>query len=66
MGGTAPGKGDKTHLGFLVFNTVKEAKKQTRSTASAIYAPPPLAAAVINEATEAEVPLVLSIAEGVP
>jgi succinyl-CoA synthetase alpha subunit len=65
VGGVSPGKGGGTHLGLPVFNSCREAKAATGCDASVIYVPAPGAPAAIEEAVEAEIPLIICITEGI-
>src|SRR5690349_19427108 len=66
VGGTSPGKGGTTHLGLPVFDTVADARRKTGADASVIYVPPAGAADAICEAIDAEIPLIITITEGIP
>ena len=66
VGGVTPGKGDTTHEGIRVFNTVAQAVSEAGANASVIYVPPPFAADAILEAADAGIPLVVCITEGIP
>ena len=66
VGGVTPGKGGSQHLGLPVFNTMKDAMRETNADASVIYVPAPFAKDSILEAVDAGVKLVVCITEGVP
>lgn len=66
VGGVSPGKGGQTKEGFPLFNTVAEAVAKTGANASVIFVPPPAAADAILEAADANLPLIITITEGIP
>ena len=71
VAGTHPKKGGTNWNGangetLPIFTTVAEAKEITGADASVIYVPPAGAASAIEEAIDAEIPLIICITEGVP
>lgn len=66
VSGVTPDKGGEMHLGLPVFNTVKEAKKETGANASVMFVPAVAVKSAMKEAVEAELDLVVCIAAGVP
>lgn len=66
VGGVSPGKGGKQHLDRPVFNSVAEAMREVRPHATAVFVPALAAGKAIEEAVEAEVPLIVSVAEHIP
>ena len=61
-----PDRGDTYRVELPIFRTVGEAVAATGANASVVYVPPPFAADAIMEATDAGVPLVVCITEGIP
>src|SRR5215212_4646828 len=67
VAGVTPGRGGQTFEEKVpIFNTVKEAVRETGTNVSIIYVPAPFAADAIMEAAEAGIPLVVCITEGIP
>jgi succinyl-CoA synthetase alpha subunit len=66
VGGVTPGKGGTVHEGIPVFNTTFEAVRETGANAAMIFVPPPYAADSIIECIDAEIPLIITITEGIP
>jgi succinyl-CoA synthetase alpha subunit len=67
VAGVTPGRGGEKFEGKVpVFNTVREAVKETGANVSLIFVPPPGAADAILEAADAVCPLVICITEGIP
>ena len=66
VGGVTPGRGGSMHLGVPVYNTMREAVKETGADVSMIYVPPPFAADAILEAADSCVELIVCITECIP
>ena len=66
VGGTSPGKAGERVDGIPVFNTVKEAVRETGANTSVIFVPAPFAKDAMMEAADAGIRLIICITEGVP
>lgn len=66
VGGTSPGKAGERVDGIPVFNTVKEAVRETGANTSVIFVPAPFAKDAMMEAADAGIQLIICITEGVP
>ncbi|MFT4020110.1 MAG: succinate--CoA ligase subunit alpha [Acinetobacter sp.] len=66
VGGVTPNKGGTTHLDLPVFNTMKDAVRETQADASVIYVPAPYVLDSIVEAIDSGIQLIVVITEGVP
>ncbi|MDH5717880.1 MAG: succinate--CoA ligase subunit alpha [Spirochaetia bacterium] len=67
VGGVTPGKGgQKSEHGLPVFNSIKDAVKETGANATTIFVPPPFAADAVMEAVGASLELAVCITEGIP
>jgi len=66
VAGMTPGKGGTKIFDVPIFNTVEAAVKETGANASMVFVPPAFAADAIMEATDAGLPLIVCITEGIP
>ena len=66
VGGVTPGKGGTTHLGLPVYDTVREAIRETKADATAIYVPAKFASKAIHEALDSNIEIIICITEGIP
>ncbi len=66
VAGVTPGKGGQKHFGVPVFNSVKEAVEETGANASVLFIPAKFTPMGVYEAVDANVPVVITIAEHVP
>ncbi|KAI1807349.1 succinyl-CoA synthetase-like protein [Daldinia bambusicola] len=65
LGGVTPGR-EGEHLGLPVFPTVRKAVEVLKPDATGIYVAAHQAAGAIEEAIEAEIPLIVAVAEHIP
>ena len=66
VGGVTPGKGGGEACGLPIFDSVRDAVRETGANASAVFVPPPGAGDAILEAAEAGIGLIVAITEHVP
>lgn len=66
VAGTSPKSGGSEHLGVPVFTNIKEAKENIDFDATVMFVPATALKNAVKEVVEAEIPLAVSIADGVP
>lgn len=66
VGACAPGKAGNTFLSKPVFGGIQDAKKELKPDVVSVFVPAKAAADAIIECVEAEIPLVVAYAEGIP
>ncbi|TVR67884.1 MAG: succinate--CoA ligase subunit alpha [Spirochaetaceae bacterium] len=66
VAGVTPGKSGQKLDEIPVYGTVSEARKDHRIDATVIFVPARFAAAAVREAADADIPLIITITEGVP
>ena len=66
VAGVTPGKGGVSVENVPVYNTVREAKEKHNANAVVVFVPPRAMKTAAQESIESGIPLVITIAEGVP
>jgi succinyl-CoA synthetase alpha subunit len=66
VAGVTPGRGGESFDGVLVYDTVRDAVRESHADCTLIFVPAPFAADAILEAADANVPLIVCITEGIP
>lgn len=66
VAGVTPGKGGLSMDGIPVFDTVSAAVRETGANVSLVLVPPYFAADAILESADAQIPLVVTVTEGIP
>jgi malate-CoA ligase subunit alpha len=66
VAGVTPGKGGQKIHGVPIFNTVKDAVRETGATTSITFVAPAFAADAIMEAADGGIRLICSITDGIP
>jgi len=65
VGGVTPGK-EGEHLGLPLLPDLRKAKEQLKPDATAVFVAAPQCGKAIEEAIEAEIPLIVAVAEHIP
>ena len=65
VGGSTPGK-EGEHLGLPLYPTVRQAAEQLKPDATAVFVAAHQAAKAIEDAIDAEIPLIVAVAEFIP
>ncbi|KAK5164838.1 uncharacterized protein LTR77_009502 [Saxophila tyrrhenica] len=65
VGGVTPGK-EGEHLGLPLLPDLKKAKEQLKPDATAVFVAAPQCGRAIEDAIEAEIPLIVAVAEHIP
>ena len=66
VAGVSPGKGGQEIDGIPVYNSMKQAVKETSANTSIIFVPAKFAVDAIYEAADSDVKLIVAISEGIP